>query len=69
MQRSAQAQNSNEDNLVWCGTTAAMKGEVYSPERTTKLTNKAVSKMFKTFPVSKRKQYSPMGKRLVFITA
>jgi hypothetical protein len=49
-----------KNNLVWRGSAAAPIEEVYSPEQTTKLVNKAVSKMFKTFPTTKRKPTPPI---------
>lgn len=48
-----------QNNLVWRGSAASMIEEVYTPERKTELINKAISKMFKKFPVSKRRQHSP----------
>lgn len=46
----------NQNNLVWRGSATAPVDDVYTPERTTKLVNKAIRKMFAQFPASKRKQ-------------
>jgi hypothetical protein len=45
-----------KNNLVWRGSAAAPIEEVYSSEKVTKLVDKAVKKMFKSFPTTKRKQ-------------
>lgn len=44
------------NNLVWRGAAISPIEEIYTPEKTTKLINDAVKKMFKSFPDTKHKE-------------